>query len=121
MENTRGSWAAEGGPQSSRYGQERTRKVGGAQSPESPILRLQSLWPPSASAGRSWPREDEPCQTVSSSLMSQICVETGETFSIGCGPVRPTDVQSCTVVMTSRRKNGSHLHVTRCASQVPCH
>lgn len=40
----------------------------------------------SASAGRSWPREDGPCQTVSSSLMSQICVEMGETFSSGQWP-----------------------------------
>lgn len=51
MENTRSSWAAEEGPQSSRYRDEGTRKVGGAWGPESPVLGaavllqpLRALW-----------------------------------------------------------------------------
>jgi len=38
MENPRSSWAVERGPWSSRYTEEETTKVGGAQGPESPVL-----------------------------------------------------------------------------------
>ena len=68
----RSSRAAEGGPHSLRYGDEGTTKVGGAQNHRSWGWRPA---PETESPSVGWQPGWGACQTVSSSLMSQICVE----------------------------------------------